>query len=71
MPTNKHAEDSVKPAIRSNVPMTMKAAFVTEFGKPLTIGELPVPQPGTNRKLRRESSATTIIEKRKHNDHNY
>ena len=23
----------------------MKAAFVTEFGKPLTIGELPVPQP--------------------------
>ena len=26
------------------VPKTMKAAFVTEFGKPLTIGELPVPQ---------------------------
>jgi propanol-preferring alcohol dehydrogenase len=24
---------------------TMKAAFVTEFGKPLTIGELPVPTP--------------------------
>jgi propanol-preferring alcohol dehydrogenase len=24
---------------------TMKAAFVTEFGKPLTIGELPVPEP--------------------------
>ena len=22
----------------------MKAAFVTEFGKPLTIGELPVPE---------------------------
>ena len=27
------------------VPKTMKAAFVTEFGRPLTIGELPVPQP--------------------------
>ena len=40
-----HAGDSLKPAIRSNVPKTMKAAFVTEFGKPLTIGELPVPQP--------------------------
>jgi alcohol dehydrogenase, propanol-preferring len=26
------------------MPKTMKAAFVTEFGKPLTIGELPVPQ---------------------------
>ena len=26
-------------------PKTMKAAFVTEFGKPLTIGELPVPEP--------------------------
>ncbi len=24
---------------------TMKAAFATEFGKPLTIGELPVPEP--------------------------
>jgi propanol-preferring alcohol dehydrogenase len=24
----------------------MKAAFVSEFGKPLTIGELPVPEPG-------------------------
>ena len=24
---------------------TMKAAFVTEFGKPLTIGQLPVPEP--------------------------
>ena len=23
----------------------MKAAFVTEFGKPLTIGDLPVPEP--------------------------
>ena len=40
-----HAGDSLTPAIRSNVPKTMKAAFVTEFGKPLTIGELPVPQP--------------------------
>ncbi len=29
----------------STLPKTMKAAFVTEFGKPLTIGELPVPQP--------------------------
>jgi len=27
------------------MPKTMKAAFVTEFGKPLTIGELPVPEP--------------------------
>lgn len=27
------------------IPRTMKAAFVTEFGRPLTIGELPVPQP--------------------------
>ena len=27
------------------MPRTMKAAFVTEFGKPLTIGELPVPEP--------------------------
>lgn len=26
-------------------PKTMKAAFVTEFGKPLTIGELLVPEP--------------------------
>jgi alcohol dehydrogenase, propanol-preferring len=26
-------------------PKTMKAAFVTEFGKPLTIGELPMPEP--------------------------
>ena len=31
--------------IGSSVPKTMKAAFVTEFGKPLTIGEPPVPQP--------------------------
>ena len=29
----------------SGVAKTMKAAFVTEFGKPLTIGELPVPEP--------------------------
>ncbi len=29
----------------SPLPKTMKAAFVTEFGKPLTIGELPVPAP--------------------------
>ena len=29
----------------SAAPRMMKAAFVTEFGKPLTIGELPVPQP--------------------------
>ena len=29
----------------SSLPKTMKAAFVTEFGKPLTIGEMPVPQP--------------------------
>lgn len=42
---------AVKPAVRMKigpnvtVPKTMKAAFVTEFGKPLTIGELPVPQP--------------------------
>ena len=28
----------------SSVAKTMKAAFVTEFGKPLTIGELPVPE---------------------------
>ena len=40
-----------KPAARDmagtefTVPKTMKAAFVTEFGKPLTIGELPLPQP--------------------------
>lgn len=27
------------------IPKTMKAAFVTNFGRPLTIGELPVPQP--------------------------
>ena len=27
------------------MPRTMKAAFVTEFGKPLTVGELPVPEP--------------------------
>jgi propanol-preferring alcohol dehydrogenase len=26
------------------IPKTMKAAFVTEFGKPLTVGDLPVPQ---------------------------
>ena len=30
---------------------TMKAAFVTEFGKPLTIGELPVPQPKSGQGL--------------------
>ena len=30
---------------------TMKAAFVTEFGKPLTIGELPVPEPGDGQVL--------------------
>ena len=30
---------------------TMKAAFVTEFGKPLTIGELPVPQPNDDQIL--------------------
>jgi propanol-preferring alcohol dehydrogenase len=29
----------------------MKAAFVTEFGKPLTIGELPVPQPSDGQVL--------------------
>jgi propanol-preferring alcohol dehydrogenase len=33
------------------VPRTMKAAFVTEFGKPLTIGELPVPQPADGQVL--------------------
>lgn len=30
---------------------TMKAAFVTEFGEPLTIGELPVPEPGDGQVL--------------------
>ena len=30
---------------------TMKAAFVTQFGKPLTIGELPVPQPNDDQIL--------------------
>ena len=30
---------------------TMKAAFVTEFGKRLTIGELPVPQPNDDQIL--------------------
>lgn len=30
---------------RSAIPKTMRAAFATEFGKPLTIGELPVPEP--------------------------
>ena len=29
----------------------MKAAFVREFGKPLTIEEMPIPQPGTGQVL--------------------
>ena len=33
------------------MPKTMKAAFVTEFGKPLTLGELPVPEPGDGQLL--------------------
>jgi hypothetical protein len=28
----------------AHVSKTMKATFVTEFGKPLTMGELPAPQ---------------------------
>ena len=28
---------------------TMKAAVVREFGKPLTIDEVPVPEPGPGR----------------------
>ena len=28
------------------MPRTMKAAVVREFGKPLTIEEAPVPEPG-------------------------
>ena len=34
-----------RPGMVSNRPRVMKAAFVTAFGKPLTIGELPVPSP--------------------------
>jgi propanol-preferring alcohol dehydrogenase len=39
--------DPVRDSIRTAhaIPKTMKAAFVTAFGQPLTIGELPVPQP--------------------------
>lgn len=35
----------------SNRPRVMKAAFVTAFGKPLTIGELPVPSPAHDQVL--------------------
>ena len=30
---------------------TMKAAFVTEFGKRLTMNELPVPQPNDDQEI--------------------
>jgi propanol-preferring alcohol dehydrogenase len=35
----------------SNRPRMMKAAFVTAFGKPLTVGELPVPSPAHDQVL--------------------
>ena len=40
-----HADTRSVIGVGSSIPKTMKAAFVTEFGKPLMIGELPVPQP--------------------------
>jgi alcohol dehydrogenase, propanol-preferring len=52
MSASKHAatierpwEELLPAEKESSLPRTMKAAFVTEFGKPLTIGELPVPEP--------------------------
>ena len=41
----KSAEYDTRVESRRTAPKTMKATFVTEFGKPLTTGELPIPEP--------------------------